>query len=71
MKGKIYKFVMVPIMVVLNDEGEPTDELPMKQIVHFVGNEIDLKVIAADLEHTANVEYFDKKANIDTASSGE
>jgi len=60
MRGKIGRFIIVPICTVFDDSENCVREENMKPITAYVGNLPDLKKVAKQLEDKANEQYFSK-----------
>lgn len=60
MHGKVQKLVISPILTVFDDNGEVINELQMKNVVIYPGNNFDLKALVAYLEKETNDKFLEK-----------
>ena len=58
--GKIQRFIIIPIITILNDDGEPIREQRIKPISHFTANDLDLRLLAKRLEKEVNEQLLSK-----------
>jgi hypothetical protein len=59
-KGKIQRFVILPICSVYDDEGNLIREEKVKGITAYIGDVPDLKKLAETLEKKLNDDYFSR-----------
>jgi hypothetical protein len=60
LKGKIEKFIIIPICTTLDKDNRPIKEDKMHGIIAFTGNLPDLGKLAKQLEEKVNATYFSK-----------
>lgn len=64
MRGKVQKFILIPICTVYNDEDDVVREERMRPITVFVTTRLDLRATAERLQERVNNEYIPKLSGI-------
>ena len=59
-KGKVRRFILIPICTVEDENGNPVREEKGKPLIILTGNLPDLKLLATDLESNYDRDYFSK-----------
>ena len=60
MRGKVQKFVLIPICTIYNEQDDVVREERMRPITVFVTTKLDLRATAEKLQERVNSEYMPK-----------
>lgn len=71
MRGKVQKFILIPICTVYNDEDDVVREERMRPITVFVTTRLDLRATAERLQERVNNEYIPKLSGVLALRKGE